>query len=157
MLRMGRRYVWADSNGNTVVMPCKCIRKLVKLAQKYAPQECGSWLVGEYSDAQTCVISDVAMVPSDSLHGCTTFSRGIMGFNRVGRSFVGEWHTHPGGTHTPSGVDDETMNQTRKSRLSGCTSPIMIILSETMRGADDIGVYMYRRDGEKIQLKRQKG
>lgn len=157
MLRRSKRCVWVDGNGNTVVMPSKCIQNLVKLAQKYAPQECGSWLIGEYLDARTCVISDVATVPRDSLHGRTTFSRGVMGFERVGRAFVGEWHTHPGGTHTPSGVDDETMNQTRRSRLSGCTSPIMIILSGAMRGVDDIGVYMYRRDGEKIQLKRQKG
>lgn len=157
MLRWYRRCIWCDSAGITVVMPGRCIRKLVKLAQTHAPQECGSWLIGKYPDKKTCVILDVAEVPRDSVHGRMTFSRGVMGFERVGKDFVGEWHTHPGGTHTPSGVDDETMNQIRKRRLSGCASPIMMILSGAMRGVDNIGVYMYRRDGKKVELERQKG
>ena len=98
------------------------------------------------------MISDVAKVPCDSTYGHMSFCRGVEGFEFVGDNYVGEWHTHPGGTCNPSDTDDVTMNHLRECRLRGCASPIMIILSGAMRGIDDVSVYVYRRDGIRVQL-----
>lgn len=157
MLKWFGRCVWRDDAGNVVVMRNRAIRKLVRLARKFSPSECGSWLIGEYPDAKTCIIRDIADIPRDSVHGRFTFSRGIMGFELVADAFVGEWHTHPRGMSVPSGTDDETMDQLRRCRLRGCASPILMILSGEMGGADDIGVYVYCRDGKRVRLMRQQG
>lgn len=156
MLSLFRKSIWRDENDNTVILSRRCLNKLMRFAREYSPRECGSWLLGIYPTAKTCVISDIANVPSDSTHECMSFCRGVEGFDRVGDNYVGEWHTHPGGTCNPSGTDDATMEQLRECRLRGCASPIMIILSGDMRGIDDVCVYVYRRDGKRVQLTRKR-
>lgn len=152
MLNWFRKSIWCDENDNVVILSRRCMNILMRFAREYSPRECGSWLAGIYPNAKTCVISEVANVPCDSTHTHMSFCRGGAGFESVGDNYVGEWHTHPGGTANPSGTDDRTMNHLRECRIRGCASPIMIILSGAMRGIDDVGVYLYRRDGKRIQL-----
>ena len=156
MLSRFRKSIWLDENDNRVILSLCCINKLMRFAREYSPRECGSWLLGMYPNAKTCVISDIANVPCDSTHEHMSFCRGVVGFDRVGDNYVGEWHTHPGGTCNPSGTDDATMERLRKCRLRGCASPILIILSGAMCEIDDVGVYVYRRDGKRVQLKRKR-
>lgn len=152
MLDWFGKSIWCDEDDNVVVLPRRCMNKLIRLAREYSPRECGSWVAGVYPNAKTCVISDVANVPADSTHNHMSFCRGVSGFEIVGDNYVGEWHTHPYGTCIPSGTDDATMTRLRNRRLRGCTSPIMIILSGSMRGIDDVGIYVYCRDGRRVQL-----
>lgn len=156
MLNWFRKCIWCDNDANKIVISRRCIAKLVRYAREYSPCECGSWLSGKYLSGKTCVILDIAKVPCDSTHGRGSFCRGVAGFESVGDNFVGEWHTHPGGTGLPSRTDDVTMERLRGCHLRGCTSPIMIILSGAMRGEGDVNIYIYHRDGRRVEFMRQR-
>ena len=145
--------VWIDNYGTRVIVPVSCLKKMFRYAKSYFPNECGSWLSGNYPNQSECRITGVSKVPKDSDHDATTFRRGVVGFEEVGQAYVGEWHSHPCGVAIPSDVDNSTMEDNRDCKLSGCASPLMMIVSIDTRGKYEANIFMYRRDGVLVKLK----
>jgi integrative and conjugative element protein (TIGR02256 family) len=43
--------------------------------------------------------------------------------------YIGDWHSHPGGTSTPSRRDERTARKIARRRAARCSNPLMLILS----------------------------
>jgi integrative and conjugative element protein (TIGR02256 family) len=98
------------------------------------PHETGGALVGYYADGHTAVVTDVLGPPPDTEHGRTTLTLGSEGVREhlaavwPDRYYLGDWHTHPGGTPEPSDTDHATMLETAARPSAKCPEPLSIIL-----------------------------
>lgn len=101
------------------------------------PWEVGGWLLGYWTGDETSVTVTHATPPS---HGTPLFVR-ISGrkhrrrFDEAwnatdgGVTFLGDWHTHPGGAPLPSARDKRAIGQLASDSSYGTTPPLMVIAS----------------------------
>ncbi|MER9491565.1 Mov34/MPN/PAD-1 family protein [Mesorhizobium sp. M0320] len=98
--------------------------------------ETGGILIGRYlTDGHTVVLEEATEMPKDSQFGPTWFRRGQRGLEALlkdrwarGLHYVGEWHSHPGGSPEPSSDDLAAMHRIASDPLYRCPSPIMLII-----------------------------
>jgi len=71
-------------------------------------------------------------------------------------TFIGDWHTHPGGPATPSRTDHRAMRQLAEDRDYGTPEPLIAIASvprlDRTRSVE-IAFYLRRTDGHVLKLK----
>lgn len=156
---------WRSEAGNyTVLLTDDFLETAVTLARKTFPREVGASLVGSYSDDGTqATVTGVAPLSSDSRGSRFRFQRGVQGlrkyFSRLFRlsqgtvHYVGEWHSHPGGSPTPSRTDDINMQEIADDPRALCPECILVILGLTM-DENSTGVYVYSRTRRRIRLMR---
>ncbi len=157
--------VWRSNDGAyTVTIGRACFGAMLQLAKEHAPTEVGTPLVGSYSDdGHLAHVQSLAPVTHDSQGGRTTFLRGVAGlrdffrkvFKRSGgmRHYVGEWHSHPGGTPFPSGTDEVNTLEIARDPSAHCPECILVILAFADQDAD-LGVYVFSRTRGRIVLGR---
>lgn len=98
--------------------------------------ETGGVLIGRYVDNQrTAAVTEVTGPPRGSSWGRTWFNRGRGDLGAVfrrrwleGTYYLGEWHTHPGGTPDPSQDDVEAMRMIAGNPGYACPEPVLLIL-----------------------------
>lgn len=154
--------VWAS--------PCKeyevevvnsVLSEMIRLAREGSPLEVGTSLVGSYSeDGRRATVSGLAPAAPDSKGGRWSYLRGSHGLKNFfsqlfkstqGRShYVGEWHSHPGGSPVPSGVDDKNMFDISVDPKEFCPECILIIISISSKV--DFGVYVYSNGKKRINV-----
>ncbi|MBD3174203.1 MAG: hypothetical protein GF320_03410 [Armatimonadia bacterium] len=74
--------------------------------------------------------------PTDSHHSKTGFERGAQGLQEYldalwqanGERYVGEWHSHPGGSGTPSSQDLHQMRQIAADAKYACPTPALVVV-----------------------------
>lgn len=106
----------------TVVLDAGSVAKLIELRYAKLPVETGGILLG-YIDHKSCriYIVDVLGAPADSEETETSFIRGTEGLSEILTeakkrtagivTYLGEWHSHPGGCRTtPSGFDQTLLH-----------------------------------------------
>lgn len=126
------------------------IRQLYGLGLKYYPAEYGGILVGKYSnDLKICFIEET-IVPKKNRSSRYSFERGKEGLSQKLTKYynqnpqliyVGEWHTHPDSTPTPSVTDNQAMKEIAECDGVKITSPILLILGIT-RSKCTVGAYI---------------
>lgn len=148
---------WRSSCGNyTVEISKRAFRDMLRLAREHAPQEVGTSLIGSYSeDGYRAIIRALAPLTEDSRGSRFSFVRGVSGlecfFSRLFRRFrgrrhyVGEWHSHPGGTAIPSSIDDKNQRAIVNDDGADCAECILVILGGTVPHASNLGVFVYSR------------
>lgn len=108
-------------NGWTVKISPSLIEKLYSQRKDRLPNETGGVLVGSFDFAHnTCYIVDAVASPLDSLEYPHAYIRGSNGlFEKIceiedatvgNLSYIGEWHSHPTNSTSPSN-DDKTLLQ----------------------------------------------
>lgn len=125
----------APSRSHRVILTRVVWSQIRTHARTAAPSECGGVLLGSITDDGAALISDM-VTPTDSRGGRTWFERGTEGlaialedaWTRVPRThYIGEWHSHPGGSGTPSDGDRTQMRLIAGDPLRRCPVPILLI------------------------------
>lgn len=156
---------WSESTGYCQVeISEEAMAKIVAIADRAHPNEGGAALYGRYTeDGKTAVIEGVAPESKNSGGGRFDFKRGALGlagffrrlFERSGgeKYYVGDFHSHPGGSPVPSRTDEETQFSIARDGNSRCESPIMVIVGGTPKSRD-IAVFVHTRAGNRYALHR---
>lgn len=98
--------------------------------------ETGGILIGEYLEGGHSVsITEVTAMPEDSKSGRAWFERGRKGLDTLlqerwaqGQYYVGEWHSHPGGSAEPSSSDIAAMRKIASDPLYRCDAPVLLVV-----------------------------
>lgn len=111
---------------------------LILEATRTAPRETGGVVMG-YRAGGAIVITHVIGPGPRAQHGPHDFLPDHEYHEEeIGRiykatyrraTYLGDWHTHPGGTSTLSLLDRRTMRRIARSPEARCPDPLMIILS----------------------------
>jgi proteasome lid subunit RPN8/RPN11 len=113
------------------------LSKVASLARQAGSVETGGILIGEYLDGgRTVRITEATAMPEDSSFGRFWFKRGRKGLDTLlrdrwalGRYYVGEWHSHPGGSAEPSGSDIAAMRQIASDPMYRCEAPLLLVIA----------------------------
>ncbi len=157
---------WKSECGQyTVSISEPCFHKISKITKKHSPREIGTSLVGCYSDdGFEAFILDSAPLSPDSEGSAISFCRGTGGlrkfFSRLLRNhdgrqyYIGEWHSHPYGSSTPSGTDDRTQSAIASDLETNCPECILIIFGGTLSSPTEMGAFVYSRTQGRVNLSR---
>lgn len=128
----------------------RLIQELIERSRKYYPHEFGGLLIGRYSkDFRTCYIEGniFPIEYKSSRYGFERGKKGIMKklteyYNSTPkRIYLGEWHTHPDGSPTPSQTDLLAMQQIANDKKVNIRNPILLILGIT-KDTYTLGVFV---------------
>lgn len=127
------------------------INRIQKVALEHYPNEFGGIFVGEYSDDKQNVNVSDTILPFSYKSSKVSFDRRIDGlkeklieyYNAEPSSiYVGEWHTHPNASPTPSWTDILAIRQIVASENVNINNPIMLIVGLTLTEAN-FAFYVY--------------
>lgn len=112
------------------------LSEVTRLTEQAGSLETGGILIGSYFDGGHSVqITEMTAMPADSLFGRTWFKRGRKGLEALlrdrwakGQYYVGEWHSHPGGSADPSGPDIAAMRRIAEDPLYRCEAPVLFVI-----------------------------
>lgn len=121
------------------------------------PNETGGLLVGKYNAKQDCVTIFRSLVPTKIESNRTSYHRSVEGMEDEWRKladeglyYVGEWHSHPGGSAMFSSCDETALRSLQKEEGIVIKKPVMIILSTDKNKVRNIGVYCYNDQDDSI-------
>ena len=146
----------------TVRLTQSALDQMLQLCRDHFPNEVGTSLVGSYSDdGSTASITGLAPFTTDSKQTPVSFVRGVLGldgffrrvFRRFGgqRHYVGEWHSHPNGSSTPSPTDDANQLQLCRDSANDCSEAILVIVG-FKPDENGLSVWVYSATNGKQQL-----
>lgn len=119
------------------MLTSEAIRSMRGIAVAALPNETGGILAGRYVDERTCaVVESVSAPPPDSSSGKTWFQRGssrLRGWLRTRwenrkQSYLGEWHSHPGGSAHPSAPDIRSVQDIASDPTSERPEVVLVII-----------------------------
>lgn len=129
------------------------------------PWEIGGWLLGYWTEDRAAIIVTHATPPAarGSAFGITISGRGHRDrFDEVwertgGRvTFLGDWHTHPGGPAIPSAQDRRAMEQLASEGDYGTPEPLIAIVSTArlprFTGPNEIRWYCRSPGGDVVSM-----
>lgn len=137
-----------------VLVPTSIVREMEADADRHAPEETGGILLGytDRTDAMRIQVTDQIGPGPNAVHRRNRFEpdgkwqaqeiAGVYaGSGRVS-TYLGDWHSHPGGSRRPSGLDRSTARRIALCEEARAPHPVMLIL----RGeAGDWQLAAYRR------------
>lgn len=139
-------HVWRFPDRDCAVrIPDEVFAAMQNMAVNSKPRETGGTLVGHYSeDLREAFVTRVLEAnigarkqrarfyrPPDEVDGqLARIYKESGGLTH----YLGEWHTHPDATSTPSSKDLSTLSGLAKSRSVATDTPFMVILGENFRG-----------------------
>lgn len=113
------------------------LKKAIGEAERCFPKETGGILLGQIRAVDGApILTKCSLAPPDSMSGRFVFRRGIIGIESLlqeefekGLSYIGEWHSHPGGGQEPSSTDIFTMTKVRTKHDFPLRTPVLLIVS----------------------------
>lgn len=120
----------------SAVFELPLLSEVTRLAGRADSVETGGILIGRYLKKGRFVrITEVTAMPEDSRFGRAWFQRGRKGLDALlrdrwaqGQYYVGEWHSHPGGSAEPSGSDVAAMRKIAGDPLYRCEAPVLLVV-----------------------------
>lgn len=113
--------------------------RLLADAYQWAPQETGGLLLGYRHGPREIVITDAVAAGPDAEHRQDGFTpdgdwqRAELArrYQEAGRrlQYLGDWHTHPGGSTILSRTDRRTLTAIARHRAARCPQPVMGVLA----------------------------
>lgn len=168
-------HCWRFSRcGGKVLIPSSLLDAMMNFAGAALPNETGGTLVGHYEEGDSVALveqvlgvrygaeRDVARFfrPPDDVDGQLAE---IFHASEGRTHYLGEWHTHPGSSPTPSRIDCRTMRELARSPSVASDTPLLMILGGQIVAApiiscsmfstiwgDEAGVYVGQRK-DKVQ------
>lgn len=132
--------IFSSSNGSVCVNILPAAKKIIEdeVLLKH-PHETGGILIGIYDENLRLATIHSATGPTeDSRHNAMAFERGIIGINEKitfaqkeilpNLHYVGEWHSHPNNSPTPSYTDLKQMQTFAKHKQLGIKAPLLLIV-----------------------------
>lgn len=116
------------------------LKAMVAEALRTEPLESGGVLLGWRDQTGTeLVVAHVVGPGADATHRRTKFSPDTdwqrqeiaAAYEASGRrvTYLGDWHSHPGGSDLPSRRDEKTARRIARSRSARAPQPVMLILT----------------------------
>ena len=130
------------TSGLGVTLEPAAVRKLKLAASQAWPNETGGVLVGRYTSARTMAqVEDLSTATEDSKAGKRWFVRGTQRLSHWlqaclkdrRQTYVGEWHTHPGGAPDPSWQDIASVREISTTPAMDRPETILLILGGDLR------------------------
>lgn len=144
----------SEEYGVSVTLSAEFQATIVKLARNAGANETGSVLIGTYTDDYSVVIKRGSYIPDGSMGGKMWYKRGKDGLNKYYKDvfrdsggseyYIGEWHSHPNGSVSPSDIDDATM--TSISRDMSNRGIVSVIVGGNIGKSPIFGVSVYIGD-----------
>lgn len=118
------------------------------------PRETGGVLMG-FVGADRTIVTSVVGPGQRAIHRRRSFTpdaewqqeRVAELYERSGRrdTYLGDWHTHPGGSTRASFTDWLAAWTIARSRDARCPNPVMVVLALTAAGTLSLGAYRWNR------------
>jgi len=152
-----------EENNLSLCMLVGVWRKITRLCDKDFPMENGGILIGSYDRTlRIAQIKDTFISKRNKASDCSLVRepaeankllRRIWILSCKRKYFIGEWHSHPNGSNTPSCLDDESLTTIAKNKKCECSRPVLIIFN----GNKGIGwkadrAWLYTREGKRLKL-----
>lgn len=145
----------------TVSVTAQALSVIRSHAVNSKDRETGGILLGRYeADGNLAVVMTATERPKDSISGRTWFQRGVRGLKELlrerwqrGEYYLGEWHSHPGGSPNPSGNDVREMRAIAKDVSYRCPKPIMVIAGRSASGVVTVSLSVF--ESERLEILNQ--
>lgn len=128
--------------------------EVATLAAASYPYETGGIILGRETD-HACTVSEViGPGPSaehrrasfDPDHGWQVAEVARLWRDQKGKiTYLGDWHSHPGGAPRPSPLDREVLRLIADTDDARCTAPVMLIAAVGARGIVESRAYQWRQ------------
>lgn len=136
--------------GLTIQIDNDLYQELSDKAMFAYPNETGGLLVGRYNASKDCVTIVKNIVPTKIESNRTSYYRSVEGMDdewrklsEEGLHYVGEWHSHPGGSVMFSSCDEAALKSLQKDEGVTIKKTVMLIISTSKHQIRNIGVYCY--------------
>ncbi len=133
---------------------------LVAEAAGRFPLETGGILLGRWENGGRAVLTDVIGPGSQAIHEPTSFDPDQVWQEaevaRVWRdrggqvAYLGDWHSHPGGSLRPSWLDVSTARRIAAAPAARAPRPILLVLSLTASGSVQAKPFVLGRVGRLV-------
>jgi integrative and conjugative element protein (TIGR02256 family) len=122
-----------------VLIPSPVLRAMMDLAGAALPNETGGTLIGHYAAGDSVAVVERALgVRQGERRGVTHFFRPpddvdgqlteIFHASAGHTHYLGEWHTHPYASSSPSRLDRRTLRELARSPAVATDTPLLLIL-----------------------------
>jgi integrative and conjugative element protein (TIGR02256 family) len=129
------------------------LTRMIQVCRESKGNEVGGILVGFYTeDHTTAIVTNVSTPSDDSKAGRTWYLRGVRRLRswlrllwqqNVRQYYLGEWHSHPGGSPVPSKQDIDQMIQIAVDENYQCREPILAIIGGGVRAKSKMKAYVF--------------
>lgn len=143
-----------ESTQVEVLVPAAVVREMEAEAERHAPRETGGVLLG-YSDRTNQRLMQITLQVGpgpEAVHESHRFDpdgewqvrQVATAYAASGRvsTYLGDWHSHPHGSHRPSGLDRSTARRIALCKEARAPHPLILILHG---GPGDWRLAVYRR------------
>ena len=127
------------------------------------PFETGGVLIGQYDEnCRLAKVHHATKPPPDSRHTYNSFFRGIKGLKETIRQsfhegeqcyYIGDWHSHPSNSASPSKVDLIQMQHFARTREFGTITPLLLIVGGSHDTSYDFYVSVHYKAKKPLTLK----
>lgn len=149
---VGRASIW--------ISPA-AIASIAEASRAANRSETGGILIGRYGpEGWVADIVEATPKPKGSRAGWFWFQRSNTGLASLlddrwskGLHYLGEWHSHPGRSPTPSSSDVRAMLKIADDEAYRCVAPLLVILGGGLDANSSLSVTLFR-EGRAIALER---
>jgi len=158
MVEVGIRAVSADRRF-MVAVEREPLAYMIATAHAANQMETGGVLIGFIDANGQAVIREATGKPRGSQFTWRTFLRKTDGLAALLKSrwsknehYLGEWHSHPGGSPSPSAQDIATMKGISLDPKYYCSEPILIIVG-TRHGTAELSIHVFPKGVSELVLR----
>lgn len=127
------------------------LNEMGNLGILHYPNEFGGFLIGKYSSDLKTLLIENYILPIKYNGFPYSFERSIEGirvafknlFSKKKLYYIGEWHTHPGGSTRYSHTDLIAMIKTVECETVKIVNPVLLILAVNKQKMTDYTFYFY--------------
>lgn len=138
------------------------ISSMMQSAVRAGRCETGGILIGRYGpEGWVADVMEATPKPKGSRSGWFWFERSDIGLATLleerwqhGLHYLGEWHSHPGGSPTPSDSDLRAMDKVARDDAYRCPAPLLVIVGGGAKSTWSLSATLVR-DGRPVVLERQ--
>lgn len=141
-------------NGLELIIDEVLIKSLYESSLNHYPNEFGGLLTGNYSPDKKTVFINQSIQPIEYKSSRYSFNRGSRGLKsllqklfkmRTSQYYIGEWHSHPDGSATPSETDLRAFIQITSHNEVYIENPVLLILSVS-KSSYDYNFYLFLKN-----------
>ena len=138
-------------NNIELIIEENILNEMGNLGIEHYPNEFGGFLIGKYSSDFKTLFIENYILPKIYKGFPFYFERSIEGirvafknlFSKKNLYYIGEWHTHPGGSTKFSQTDLIAMIKTVECETVKIENPILLIISVDKQKMSDYTFYFY--------------
>jgi len=142
----------------TVILKKAALSAIRESTRRAKNCETGGILIGMVENSGQAIVVEATSKPKGSIFTWRSFLRKRDGLESLLKSrweqnlyYLGEWHSHPGGSPVPSEQDRTTMRGIATSEDYRCSTPILVILG-TAEGLETLSVTVFPKGERDVAL-----